>query len=299
MAKESNWISSIFFLSGSILSGGGYWTAFYFYPSIASAIFYLAILLGFFGLVKLLNGFSSHFPAPLRRTVCWIHSLVFEGFAVVVSFLLRPSGYLTDQAVSTGSSEGRPILLVHGYLHDSSAWIFLKRELSKSGFGPIYTLNLAHPFLSIRDYGTQVAKKAEKIAEERGRGDLVLIGHSMGGLVSSWYAATIAPRNKALEVITIGSPLHGTYAAAIAIGPNGREMRRRSEFIQELQREIGRRSQVGFYHIASMADQLILPGSSGRMGRDPKKEYILDDIGHMTLLFSPRVAKKIKYWLAD
>lgn len=225
--------------------------------------------------------------------------MVFEAFAVAASFLLRPFGYLTDQAVSIGPSQGRPILLIHGYLHDSSAWTFLKQAWSQSGLGPIYTLNLAHPFLSIRDYGAQVAKKAEKIAQERGRNDLVLIGHSMGGLVASWYASKLAPPTKELQVITIGSPLHGTHVAAIAIGPNGREMRRGSEFIEELQRGIDRCSQIDFYHIASMADQLILPGSSGKRGRDPNQEYILNDIGHLTLLFSPRVAKKIKEWLTN
>lgn len=298
MAKESNLIPSIYFLSGSVLSGGAYLAPFHLHPSAASALLYFAIFFGSIGLVKLIHSFSKRFPKPLRRTVCWIHSLVFEAFAVALTFLLRPLGYLTDQSVSTGPSDGRPILLVHGYLHDSSAWIYLKRELRKSGFGPIYTLNLKHPFRSIRDYAAQVAKKAEGIAKQRGRSDLLLIGHSMGGLVSSWYASKIAPPRKKLEVITIGSPLNGTYAAAIAIGRNGREMCRGSEFIKELQQEIGK-SRIGFYHIASMADQLILPGSSGRTGRNPDREYILEDIGHMTLLLSPRVAKKIEWWLGS
>jgi hypothetical protein len=33
------------------------------------------------------------------------------------------------------------------------------------------------------------------------------------------------------------------------------------------------------------------------MGLSPEREFLLDDIGHMTLIVSPRVAKKVADWL--
>ena len=212
---------------------------------------------------------------------------------------MKPFGYVGGINKKCGPKEGRPILLIHGYLQNASNWVFLKRKLCQRGFGPIYTLNLAHPFRSISDYAELVSQKAKAIAEETNTYDLILIGHSMGGLVSAWYAAKFAEPGKVSDVITIGSPMGGTKFAAIALGSNGREMRCGSEFVQQLQAEFWKNHPIRFYHIASKADQIILPSSSALTGLHPEREYVLEDIGHMSLLFSSRVADKIQEWLAS
>lgn len=296
MTKETNYLSGVFLLSGSLLASGAYLAVYHFYSPAAWMFFLITVLLALFGLVKMLNYLADFLPAPLKRAIQWIHSMVFEAVAVATTFLLRLPGHFSKGSASSPDKAGRPILMIHGYLHDPSAWVYLKRDLANAGFGPVYTLHLTHPFRSIRDYAEIVAKKAKEIAKETGRTDLSLIGHSMGGLVSAWYALKVAVPEKAMDVITIGSPLKGTCAANIAIGPNGREMRRGSDFIRELQKEIGQTDRK-FYHVASMADQLILPWLSALTGRHPEREYVLDDIGHMTLLLSPRVATQIKTWL--
>lgn len=211
--------------------------------------------------------------------------------------MLRPLGYFTDQSRADGILGGRPILMVHGYLHDSSAWIFLKRHLRRLGFGPIYTMNLGYPFHSICNYAEDVASKAKTIQEQTGRNDLVLIGHSMGGLVNAWYATKIALSEKPLSVITIGSPLAGTHMANIALGENGKQMRRGSSFVHALQQELKKNDRIPFYHIASKSDQIVLPYSSAITGLHPEREYILENVGHMSLLMSPRVASKISTWM--
>lgn len=293
MEKESNFFAAIALLSTALILNGGYLAAFLLYPSSARFFFDLIVLIAILGCIK---GLNFAFPiAPVR----WLHSLSFEIFAVLATVLLRPIGYLSNQKKPTGSFRGKPLLLVHGYLHDASAWLFLKRMLNEAGFGPIYTLNLIHPFRSIRNYGKLVALKAQEIEKDTQRKDLILVGHSMGGLVSSWYATQIAPSGKVTDVITIGSPLSGTYAAFIAMGPNGREMHPGSSLITTLRKTIETNSTTRFYHIASMTDQLILPYSSALTGRHPEREFVLKDIGHLSLLFSPCIANKIKKWLSS
>jgi len=213
--------------------------------------------------------------------------------------LMRPLGTLGWAGRKCGPEEGRPILLIHGYLQNASNWAFLKRRLCQRGFGPVFTLNLGHPFSSIRDYAGIIAKKAALIAKETGREDLTLIGHSMGGLASAWYAAKVAPAGKVGDVITIGSPLGGTKMASIAIGRNGREMRRGSDFVREVEEVFRKNRKVRFYHIASKVDPIILPYSSALTGLHPEREYVLDDLGHMTLLYSQRVVDKIEKWLSS
>jgi triacylglycerol esterase/lipase EstA (alpha/beta hydrolase family) len=244
----------------------------------------------------MLNRLADYIPSILGRVIHWIHALVFEAFAVLAVFLLHPLKYLISCKLNSAAS-GRPILLVHGYLHDYSAWVYQSYQLKAAGFGPIYMLNLGHPFRSIRSYAERIGKLAEKIERETKRKDLILIGHSMGGVVCVWYATQIAPSGKVTDVITMGSPLAGTVMARIAIGLNAREMEQKSPLVVELQQRIAASEHIRFYHIATRVDQVIFPYTSAFVGNNVKRQLILDDIGHVALLFSSRVSNKIKKWL--
>jgi len=257
----------------------------------------LAAFLVWMLLIKLLNYKAFLFPLPLRRTIQWLHAMTFETLFLFVAFFLRPLCYFQNQEKFTGVSSCRPILLIHGYLDDSSAWTYIKRELGRQGFGPVYTLRLTHPFRSICSYAEFVREKAQRIAQETGRNDLILIGHSMGGLVSSWYATKLAPPGTVTDVITVGSPLAGTYVAYAALGPSGREMQPDSAFVKELQKGIRENKQIRFYHIGTRTDQLVFPASSSWLGDDLERQFVVDDIGHVSLLFSSRILNKICEWL--
>lgn len=256
-----------------------------------SALIILAFSLG---LVKLLNHFAHSFPSPIKEGVFWLHAMAFESLAVLFIFFLKICHLGKGK---TSRPQGRPILLIHGYLQNGSNWIFFKPMLCRRNFGPIFTIDLKPHFGSINEHAELVKKKAQEIAAELGRTDLTLIGHSMGGLVSALYAAKFAPPNTVTDVVTIGSPIAGTHAAIIALGSNGREMRRNSEFTKMLHDEMAQNESVRFFHIGSKTDQIIIPNSSAWTGRDPEKEYAVEDLGHMSLLFSRRIADKIGDWL--
>ncbi len=151
---------------------------------LAAAIFFaalgvvsLALIFGWFGVIQILN---KAFPVlPIR----WAYAITFELIAIfaIHALLLMP-----DRGAKKGN--GRPILLVHGYLHHAKVWGLQKKWLEALGAGPIYTINLGPPFQSIRTYAEKVSQKAQAIAQETGRNDLILIGHSMGGIISLMVA---------------------------------------------------------------------------------------------------------------
>jgi len=76
-------------------------------------------------------------------------------------------------------------------------------------------------------------------------------------------------------------------------------MRRGSDFVHELQQEIEKSEDIRFFHIASKSDQIVLPYTSALRGAHPEREFVVDDLGHMSLLASPRVADKISEWLKE
>lgn len=243
------------------------------------------------GAIQLFNSAAARLPGPVARPIHWAHAMTFELFAFLGVAVLR---FIPMR--ETLSGQGRPILLVHGYLNHGSVWTFFKKRLENSGLGPIYAIHLGHPFRSIQEYAQKVKVKADGIAQQTGRKDLVLIGHSMGGLVASFYATHLAPPQTVTDVITIGSPLAGTPMAHIALGPNGREMEPNSELVQNLRAAIAKNAQqIRFHHIATKSDQLVLPGRSAALSDN--NHFIYEDIGHASLLYSSRVSSKILEWI--
>jgi pimeloyl-ACP methyl ester carboxylesterase len=223
--------------------------------------------------------------------IFWIYAMFLEIFAILGIIGLR----ILSLSLDSKNKGGRPILLIHGYINHGSVWFFQKRKLEKLGLGPIYTVNLGNPLLSIETYAEKVRSKAEAISRLTGHRDLILIGHSMGGVVASWYA-THYP-NQVTDLITIGSPLAGTYAAYIGFGQAAKEMRPGSKLIKELRNLLEKEKKFRIYHIGSENDQLILPSQSAFLKGNPRKE--MRGIGHVSLLYSNKVAEQIYDWLRN
>lgn len=184
-----------------------------------------------------------------------------------------------------------PVLLVHGYLHNQSAWTDFKSKIvSNDKIGSIFTINLGTPFHSIEEYSSMVEQRAKKIAELTKRNDLILVGHSMGGLVSSHFALNHQSETKVKKVITLGSPLKGTYLGYFGIGTCARQMIYGSEFTKKLQKQIQDSKEIQFHNIGSQYDGIILPNNSAFL--DPSQHIEVDelqDIGHSAYLTSEKV----------
>jgi poly(3-hydroxyalkanoate) synthetase len=175
-------------------------------------------------------------------------------------------------------------------------------ELEEAGCGPIYTIDLGDgtfsgKFLSIRDYAKQVGEKVRQILEETGKGSVALVGHSMGGIVSSLYATEYAEPDTVSDVVTIGSPMHGTcWADCLAEGANGHEMMTESPLLEEVRHAIEETPSIRFYSVASKTDEIV-SFASALHGNDPSKQMIVEDVGHISLMTSRKVARKVASWL--
>lgn len=239
--------------------------------------------------IQILNVLAPRLPCP--KLIHWTYAMTYEGLALAGIALLR----LIPMSKKT-CGNGRPILLIHGYINHGRVWRMQKKRLEAKGFGPIYFINLGHPFKSISDYAEKVKGKVEEIAKETNRKDLILIGHSMGGLVSCFYGTKLAAPGTVTDIITIGSPFIGTPMARIGLGRNAREMEPKSSFLKELVEAVNQTAHINFHHIASKTDQLVIPGGSAIIPHH--KHFIYEDIGHTGLLYSYRVTEKITEWLS-
>jgi pimeloyl-ACP methyl ester carboxylesterase len=103
----------------------------------------------------------------------------------------------------------KSIVLVHGGFVDGSGWEGVYQILKKDGFEVIVVQN---PTISLTE---DVAVTKRAIA--KAKGDVVLVGHSYGGVVIS--EAGNDPKVKALVYITAFAPDKGESVASLIANP--------------------------------------------------------------------------------
>ncbi len=252
-----------------------------------SIIFVIYLLLTFAFLLKIV---TPYFPSKMSASSKRIYAIIFDIFFLSFSYLMLPLSFFRPKVKSGRKT---PILLVHGYANSSAIWIYQLLSLKKRGLGPIYTINLGYPFSSIEKYSEKLKKKIEEIGSDK----IILIGHSMGGLVASYCALNLKPKVKVTDIITIGSPLHGTKVAILGPGKCAKEMRYQSEFTRDLVNKIKANKSIRFFCIGSKVDHVVVPNASSLLGDRSEDEYLLDDIDHVSMVFQSKISNKIAQWL--
>lgn len=190
-----------------------------------------------------------------------------------------------------GARDGTPILLVHGFFSSRGMWIRFRQRLAAGGFGPVFTLNLKHPFGHVKDMVPSLHDRIESIVRETGRDKLILIAHSMGGLVSRQYLQAHGD-GRVGQLITLGSPHRGTRLAKIALFPCVFDMRRRSGFLDDLAAlEAAHPPKVPTTSIYTLNDDLVYPPETSEL---PWAENIaVQAVGHVSLLFDKGVFQRV------
>jgi triacylglycerol esterase/lipase EstA (alpha/beta hydrolase family) len=241
-----------------------------------------------------LSALEHKTPLSLKPWI-FIKSLGVETFCYFCRFWLMPFLKLSFKPQVDSQT---PILLVHGYRQNQMDWLWFRYQLKNQDVGPVYSLNLYPATVSITELAQLVKNKVQDIQEETGQSKIILIGHSMGGLVSSYYAEFLAEPGQVLSIITLGSPFQGTKLAALGCGQNVREMAPHSSFLKEITERI-QRSTIQYRYVASKIDNLIVPWQSALpiIQTNENDQLILEDHGHLKLLISPTVVDQVVKWL--
>ncbi len=226
----------------------------------------------------------------IKRFFSYLRAFIIEPF-VFLFFLLTYLFPLKNRPHKATNTQ--PIILIHGYWHNSSAWRWLRYELERSGYGPVYTVDLWGFKSSIEQHAAKVDRLIDEIRSETGAPRVQLVGHSLGGLIATWVAS-YRPHHVA-KVITIGSPMEGTYLARVSLCKCGSQMKVCSSFLGELKKHAETLTMVPFVHIASDADEIIIPHNSAVPSYTPgAKRVWVDGLGHFSLLLSNRICRILK-----
>jgi triacylglycerol esterase/lipase EstA (alpha/beta hydrolase family) len=218
-------------------------------------------------------------PRPVRIALAeW-------GMSTALS-LVRPAGFLSLPGATAKGP--RPVIVLHGYAMNRANFLPLAYRMARAGLGPVFGFEywtLGRVAAGARQLGWFV----DEVRKATGAAHVDLVGHSMGGVVGRYYVAFAGGDGVVQHLITLGSPHGGTDVSAVGIGHPARELVLGSKLLARLAASSPAHTRLTT--IWSRADALV-PGD--RQRPIPAAETILyDDLGHVALLGSRRVARDV------
>lgn len=237
--------------------------------------------------------FRSETPGHYRLTPLQACRLFLAEFR---STMLSSSWTLPFRAVSghqARQSHGLPVLLIHGYGCNSGYWHSMSRKLREAGITH-QAVSLEPVFGDIDSFVPAIHEAVERLCQESGSPLVVLLAHSMGGLVARAYLCVHGDARIA-RVITLGTPHHGTGLAGFGMGDNSEQMRwiaaesggTPSAWLQQLAAREDCKRYALFVSIYSHHDNIIAPQTSSEL--PGARNIDLHGIGHVALGLNPRV----------
>jgi triacylglycerol esterase/lipase EstA (alpha/beta hydrolase family) len=199
-------------------------------------------------------------------------------------YMLRPVGMRLQPP---GQAQGLPVLLIHGYACNSGYWLPMSKLLRQARISHC-GIDLEPPGASIDDFVPQVHAAVARLRQETGSAQVIILAHSMGGLVARAYLRRHADAPIA-RVITLGTPHHGTVLASFGPGSNAAQMRRDSPWLDALSTSEANTQRMLFSSIYSVHDNIIAPQDSSDL--PGARNLVFGAIGHVALGRHPEIMR--------
>ena len=203
--------------------------------------------------------------------------------------VVRPAGFLPlPGARQLGP---RPVIVLHGYAMNRANFLPLAYRLARAGLGPIIGFEywtLGRTAAAAR----QLAWFVELVQARTGAPQVDVIGHSMGGVVGRYYVQLLGGDGAVANLVTLGSPHLGTDVSEFGIGHPTRELLVGSKLVQRLAAAPAPQD-TRVLTIFSHADALVPAHTQLALDIPRAQRIVYDDLGHVALLGSRRVARDI------
>jgi triacylglycerol lipase len=240
--------------------------------------------------------FARFYRSPAPRLGGWqlLGMFLAECGAFVANFVLISPferWWMGGDRLEQGNDRP-PVLLIHGYGCSRAAWWWHRRRLEAAGWN-VATINLEPVYTSIENYVDPVAQRIDEVLTATGAEQLILVGHSMGGLVARAYLRRYGV-GKVIRLVTLGTPHAGSELARIGLGENSRQMSPACGWLVALAKET---PQFIAMTIFSPHDNYVMPQSN--LEWPGTRRRTIDGLGHLAMLFSPRVAAAVLEGLAQ
>ena len=221
---------------------------------------------------------------PLSEQPAW-RLVAQEALGFAAAAALFPFGIRRSQRRTPRQRDQRTVVLVHGYLANRSTLFPLAAYLRLRGVEQVLSFN----YDSSRGVDQAALALREYLRRHVRGGRIDLVCHSLGGLVARVYIQELGGSRRVDRCITLGTPHRGTYGSYWVWSRVGHELRPDSPLLSRLQASRHKASGVRFVSLIAGADNLVVP----RVFAVHEHEIHLADLGHLSMLFSPRALRVV------
>ena len=221
---------------------------------------------------------------PLRAAFALVPAVL--SCAAIAMTLTTASAQLAEAAQARP-----PVLLIHGIMDNSRRMEPLARYLRAHG-RTVHTMSLTPSWgqVGLDELAGQVADFAGKTFAPHERFDLV--GFSMGGLVCRYYLQRLGGLERVHRFVTISTPHQGTVMAWLIANPGCRQMRPRSAFLRDLDRDAATLERVRFTSLWTPLDLTIVPAQSSVVaGAQSRRLWC---IAHPLMVYQPSCQEAVR-----
>lgn len=174
---------------------------------------------------------------------------------------------------------GQAVLLIHGIFDTDDIFWQMSQYLKNLGWD-VHSFNL-----SPNTGGIGLDKLAEQVEDYVNKKfspdqSFNLIGFSMGGIVGRYYVQRLGGIERVNTFITISSPHNGTWTAYPLALPGILQMRPESDFLKDLNSDIGMLAKIHFVSMWTPLDLMIMPPNSSHVnvGKELKFNVLRHDL---------------------
>lgn len=270
--------------AGQVAAGAAVWPF-----ALALPLVYLAVPFAFvLAWFAIAHAWRAPRPGDVRLTWRERLRLFVDEFLAVAGNAPRMIAYRWLLRDPPPAPAPLPILLVHGVLCNAGVWQPFARWLAARGVGPVYTISYGPPLAPIDAFVEQVAAKLDAIRAATGADRVVVVGHSMGGLVMRAYLRDHGGRRIA-RLVTLGTPHEGSVHAWIAAGACLAQMRPGNAWLAALGPPPADAPPI--VSLWSWHDSMVAPQTSSRIAFGDNVE--LAGVAHNALLRDQRVFEQV------
>ena len=243
----------------------------------------------------------------LYKVKRYTHNLTREVVANLVALNVYPLGLFQPKQNAyphpSFAENKYPVLLVHGIIHNHSAFRQLEKKFFHLGWHNIFTMNYRTATGSIHRMAGDLSKVVDDILQKTNATQIDIVAHSLGGLVARKFMSVGEGRGKIRKLITLGTPHQGTCKSKVlrwVPGSSlGEDLNHQSYFIRNL-----------ISTPLPKGSEIISIGSEFDWTSEEKENFFAtgtptqafsnisyEDIGQTGLLFSEAVFNDIAYSL--
>ncbi len=221
--------------------------------------------------------------------------LLLETGCLLLTIIMRPLGWLPEKLPETGEEHHTPIILLHGLFQNRSCMYWLQYQLRATGYTRVISMNTP-PWRDLETLTEELAKKVDELHLKWKAEKVILIGHSMGGIIARNYIQNRGGSKQTLAMITLGSPHHGSKLAPFAVSTMGKMLLPGSEFLRQFN-QVKWPQEVKAFSLYTRYDNIVLPAESAKM--DGAQNIELEGMGHTSLLFHPKSMQTVTQTLSE